>query len=130
MAAQAAHFLVPASRMSTGRGTLPSYVGLCRCNLFKRAFSKVGAIEGTCGMMSWLVSHTIHLMKCPVFGATLIFAKRACIFRRSRSILVSPLEPLICALETARADAIARFHRAQPGCAWGGYLDITSFVQW
>ena len=29
---QAAYILVPASRMSTGRGILPSYLGLCWCN--------------------------------------------------------------------------------------------------
>ena len=34
VAAQAASILVPASRMSTGRGTLPSYLGLCWCNLY------------------------------------------------------------------------------------------------
>ena len=34
LAAQAAYILVPASRMSTGRGILPSYLGLCWCNLF------------------------------------------------------------------------------------------------
>ena len=34
-AVQAAHILVPASRMSTGRGILPSYLGLlCWCNFF------------------------------------------------------------------------------------------------
>ena len=33
LAAQAAYILVPASRMSTGRGILPSYLGLCWCNL-------------------------------------------------------------------------------------------------
>ena len=32
LAAQAAYILVPASRMSTGRGILPSYLGLCWCN--------------------------------------------------------------------------------------------------
>ena len=32
LAAQAACILVPASRMSTGRGILPSYLGLCWCN--------------------------------------------------------------------------------------------------
>ena len=34
LAVQAAYILVPASRMSTGRGILPSYLGLCWCNLF------------------------------------------------------------------------------------------------
>ena len=33
LAVQAAYILVPASRMSTGRGILPSYLGLCWCNL-------------------------------------------------------------------------------------------------
>ena len=32
LAAQAACILAPASRMSTGRGILPSYLGLCWCN--------------------------------------------------------------------------------------------------
>ena len=32
LAAQAAYILVAASRMSTGRGILPSYLGLCWCN--------------------------------------------------------------------------------------------------
>ena len=32
LAVQAALILVPASRMSTGRGILPSYLGLCWCN--------------------------------------------------------------------------------------------------
>ena len=34
LAAQAAYILVPASRMSTGRGILPSYLGLCWCNFW------------------------------------------------------------------------------------------------
>ena len=33
LAVQAACILAPASRMSTGRGILPSYLGLCWCNL-------------------------------------------------------------------------------------------------
>ena len=32
LAVQAAYILAPASRMSTGRGILPSYLGLCWCN--------------------------------------------------------------------------------------------------
>ena len=32
LAVQAAYILVPASRASTGRGILPSYLGLCWCN--------------------------------------------------------------------------------------------------
>ena len=36
LAAQAACILVPASRMSTGRGILPSYLGLCWCTFFFR----------------------------------------------------------------------------------------------
>ena len=32
LAVQAAYILVPASHMSTGRGILPSYLGLCWCN--------------------------------------------------------------------------------------------------
>ena len=35
LAVQAAYILVPASRMSTSRGILPSYLGLCWCNLLK-----------------------------------------------------------------------------------------------
>ena len=38
LAMQAAYILVPASRMSTGRGILPSYLGLCWCS-FLRSFS-------------------------------------------------------------------------------------------
>ena len=33
LAVQAAYILVPASRVSTGRGILPSYLGLCWCTL-------------------------------------------------------------------------------------------------
>ena len=32
LAVQAVYVLVPASRMSTGRGVLPSYLGLCWCS--------------------------------------------------------------------------------------------------
>ena len=35
LAVQAAYILVPASRMSTGDGILPSYLGLCWCNFLK-----------------------------------------------------------------------------------------------
>ena len=34
LAVQAAYILVPASCMSTGRGILPSYLGLCWCKLY------------------------------------------------------------------------------------------------
>ena len=37
VAVQAAHILVPASCMSTGRGILPSYLGLCWWNSFAKA---------------------------------------------------------------------------------------------
>ena len=39
LAAQAAYILVPASRMSTGRGILPSYLGLCWCYFVYTLFS-------------------------------------------------------------------------------------------
>ena len=38
LAGQAAYILVPASRMSTGRGILPSYLGLRWCNFLFHAF--------------------------------------------------------------------------------------------
>ena len=47
LAAQAAYILVLASRMSTGRGLLPSYLGLCWCNLVKLA-------ENSTSCYNWL----------------------------------------------------------------------------
>ena len=54
LAAQAAYILVPASRMSTGRGILPSYLGLCWCKGISNKFCNMLQLEdkttqsGTC----------------------------------------------------------------------------------
>ena len=48
LAAQAACILVPASRMSTGRGILPNYQGLCWCNCTMHNASLVQCAMHSC----------------------------------------------------------------------------------
>ena len=45
LAVQAACILVPASRMSTGRGILPSYLGPCWCNFYSRPLTSMTSAE-------------------------------------------------------------------------------------
>ena len=73
---QAVYILVPASRMSTGRGMLPSYLGLCWFNLFfvhecccmgaKVGTSKLESIFAECGeaQQSWLFQQQFAIMGC------------------------------------------------------------------
>ena len=56
LAAQAADILVPASRMSTGRGILPSYLGLCWCNLGDRGGKENGRYLRDCSQKSRTVA--------------------------------------------------------------------------
>ena len=93
LAAQAACILVPASRMSTGRGILPSYLGLCWCNsmffqlsvnLFRAALHQIGHRR------LWRLLVHVDAIPCGAHQFSVLLGSKACLMRRLPTICIPP----------------------------------------
>ena len=73
-AVQAAYILFPASRMSTGRGVLRSYLGLCWCNFVRQPFAILPVtyflvlLNALVLTLSETVLFAIHALPVPPLG--------------------------------------------------------------